>query len=604
MTYDYSSESKLLELPNPYRLQNRLLWICSGLLVVAGIVSLWWARAALQGEALRLAAAPLLSGLVMLAGGITCAATAARRLRFFFGRGRPASLAPEIPVGANGGSPAADAVKELLRQGGLRYPEPEGAIEGLLYHWMPTLITAPREVQFLARRFVFNLAAIAATLLSFVFSWFVFGTDVTRPWIGFLYFGFGVFFLLKPVLTQNRARLTRESLIGLIAAAILGPVLIGLLAPRLPSLGTFSLNAQTFTMLATALVACGLSMAAVLAQVDSAPQTRTSVEQGRLSMNAPPSTLLDELDRTLQAEWTERIPNRRYARIEPETTAATPSGSFAGELFEETQPLPVAGTKAPTFAAALAERRHQPLLVLDLYGLLLVLAAIALALAFVRGFDPASGWQSERLSLLGNSAILGFVAAFCFQSSARLWGRFNFESVLIWVEMIGSYQRSRIGTGNNFSSRMNTENDVVRTESMTLRVWRSRIESVVFGKDEARQVTAMFSTEKEAKALALHLVQFARAQSVLVAPGSQEDQARIAALNTGERSLAGPSDGVPAAQLQRELRTAAALGSVEPPSILDIDLESGAPPPLRCAACGTAALPHARFCAHCGKALT
>jgi hypothetical protein len=114
----------------------------------------------------------------------------------------------------------------------------------------------------------------------------------------------------------------------------------------------------------------------------------------------------------------------------------------------------------------------------------------------------------------------------------------------------------------------------------------------------------MFSTEKEAKALALHLVQFARGQSVLVAPGSQEDQARIAALNTGERSLAGPSDGVPAAQLQRELRTAAALGGVEPPSILDIDLESGAPPPVRCAACGTAAQPHARFCAHCGKALT
>jgi len=603
MTYDYSSESKLLELPNPYQLQNRLLWICGALLVAAGVTSLWWARAAMQDQTLRLAAAPLLTGLVMLAAGITCAATAARRLRFFFGRGRPASLAPDIPVGATGGSPAADAVKELLRQGGLRYPEPQGAIESVLYHWMPTLITAPREVQFLARRFVFNLAAIAATLLSFLFSWAVFGTDVTRPWIGFLYFAFGVFFLLQPVLTQNRARLTTASLIGLIAVAILGPVAIGLVAPRLPPLGNFSLNVQTFTMLVTALVACGLAMAAVLAQVDNAPQTRTSVEQGRLSMNAPPSTLMDELDRTLQSEWTERIPNRRYARIEPVTTAATPSGSFAGELFEETQPLPVAGTKAPTFAAALAERRHQPLLLLDLYALLLVVVAVGMALAFVRGFDPATGWQTSRLSLLGNSAILAFVAAFCFQSSARLWGRFNFESILVWVEMIGSYQTSRIGTGNNFSSRMNTENDVVRTEAMTLRVWRSRIESVVFGKDDARQVTAMFSTEKEAKALALHLMHFARGQSVLVAPGSPEDQARIAALNIGERSLAGPSDGVAAAQLHRQLHTAAALGTVEPPSILDIDLHGDAPPPVRCSACGTPALPQARFCAHCGTAL-
>jgi hypothetical protein len=604
MSYDYSSESKLLELPNPYQLQNRLLWGCAALLIAAGVTSLWWAREAMQDQAMRLAAAPLLTGLLLLGAGIACAATAARRLRFFFGRGRPASLAPEIPVGASGGSPAADGVKEILRQGGLTYPEPQGAIEGVLYHWMPTLITAPREVQMLARRSVFNLAAVAATLISFLFSWWVFGTPATRPWIGFLYFAFGVFFLLKPVLSQDRARLTTASLIGLIAAAILAPVAIGLFASSLPRLGDFSLNTQTFVMLATALVACGLAMAAVLAQVDSAPQTRASVEQGRLSMNAPPASLMDELERQLQSEWTERIPNRRYARIEPVTPAATPSGSFAGELFEETQPLPVSGTKAPTFAAAIADRRHRPLLLLDLYGMLLVVVAVGMALAFVRGFDALAGWQNNRLSLLGNSAILAFVAAFCFQSSGRLWGRFNFESILVWVEMIGNYQTSRIGTGNNFSSRMNTENDVVRTEAMTLRVWRARIESVVFGKDDARQVTAMFSTEREAKALALHLMQFARSQSVLVAPGSPEDQARIAQLNTGERSLVGPADNRSAAQLNRQLQTAAAVESVEPPSLLDLDLDVDSPAPrLHCTQCGTPAAPNARFCAHCGTAL-
>ena len=40
MSYEYGSESKLLELPNPYQLQNRLLWLCGALLVVAGVVSL------------------------------------------------------------------------------------------------------------------------------------------------------------------------------------------------------------------------------------------------------------------------------------------------------------------------------------------------------------------------------------------------------------------------------------------------------------------------------------------------------------------------------------------------------------------------------------
>jgi len=592
MSYDYSSESKLLELPNPYQLQNRLLWLCAALLILAGVTSLFWARAAMQDNALRLVAAPLLAGLVMVAAGLVAAATAARRLRFFFGRGRPASLAPEIPVGATGGSPAADHIKELLRQGGLTYPEPQGAIEGLLYHWAPRLITAPNEVQALARRYVFNLAAFAATLLSFAVSWLAFGSATTRPWIGMLYFAFGLFFLLKPLLSQGRARLTTASLVGLIAAAILAPVAIGLLSAKLPSLHGFSLNVQTFVMLGAALLACALAVAAVLAQVDNAPQTRASVEQNRLSMNAPPGSLMDELDRTMQATWTERIPNRRYARIDPVTQAATPSGSFAGELFEETQPLPVAGTKAPAFGAALAEPRHRALLLLDLYATLLVVTAIGMALVFVREFDASAPWQQNRYSLVGTSAILSFVAAYCFQASARLWGRFNFESVLTWVEMVGSYQTSRIGTGNNFTSRMNTENDVVRTEAMTLRVWRARIESVVFGKDDARQVTAMFSTEEDAKALAADLMHFARSQSVLVAPFSGEDQARIAALNAGERAMLPAGEAASAAQVQHHLHTAAALASSAPPATKRF-----------CSACGTEAAPGARFCSNCAAPL-
>ncbi len=596
MAYDYSSESKLLELPNPYRLQNRLLWLCAVVLMLAGVTSLWWARNAMQEEAIRLAGAPLLAGLMMVAASLACATRAARRLRFFFGRGRPASLAPDIPLHAVGSSKAADHVKDMLRQGGLTYPEPQGALAGLLYHWAPTLITAPIKVQQLAQLYVFNLAAIAATLLSFLFSWLVFGTPATRPWIGILYFAFGLFYLLKPIWSEGRAKLTTASLIGLIASAILAPVAIALLGHALPSLGNFSLNTQAFVMLSTSLVACGLAMAAVLAQIDPAPQTRASVEQSRLSMNAPPASLMDELDRNLQQQWTDRIPNRRYARIDPVTTAATPSGSFAGELLEESQPLPMAGTKAPTLALAFGERRYRTLLLLDLFAVALVFAAVAFALYFVREFNVMGSWQQNRFSVAGNSAILAIVATFCFQTSGKLWGRFNFESVLTWVEMMGNYQTSRIGTGNQFSSRLNTENDVVRTESMTLRVWRARIESVVFGKDEARQVTAMFSTEKEARALAAQLTQFAQGQSVLIAPGSAADQARIASLNSAERGMEAPSADAHAAQLQREMQVQAALTSAASAS------GSGAAT-IHCTQCGASATPGARFCAACGKAL-
>ena len=597
MSYDYSSESKLLELPNPYQLQNRLLWICGAILLLAGVTSLFWARGAMQESALRLVAGPLIAGLAMVAAGLLCATTAARRMRFFFGRGRPASLAPEIPVGANGGSKAADSVKEILRQGGITYPEPQGAVEGMLYHWAPKLITAPREVQFQAQRYVFNLCAIGATLVSFVVSWALFGNATTRPWIGMLYFAFGLFVLLKPVVSNGRAKFSRATLVVLIAAAILAPVGIGLVGAKLPSLYGFEVTAQTFVMLIGSLVACALAVWAILAQVDPAPQTRASVEQSRLSMNSPPGSLMDELDRLMQSSWTEQIPNRRYARIDPVTTAGTPSGSFAGELFEESQPLPVAGTQAPSLASALAAPRHRALLLLDLYGTILVIAAVVMSLTFVRAFDVAAPWRDNRFALVGTSAILAVMAAFCFQAAARLWGRFNFESILTWVEMVGSYQTSRIGTGNNFSSRMNTENDVVRTEAMTLRVWRARIESVVFGKDDARQVTAMFSTEQEALALSADLTTFARSQSVLVAPFSNEDQARINALNAGERAIAPANDAGAAAQVQHHLHAAAAIASAGGVASATSTLPMNAK--RFCSACGTEIAGGARFCSNC-----
>ena len=265
----------------------------------------------------------------------------------------------------------------MLRQGGIVYPEPQGAIEGLLYHWAPALITAPREVQLLARRYMFNLAAIAATLLSLLVSWFVFGTPATRPWIAILYFAFGLVVLLQPDpdaapgAGDDAPRWSPSS-----PPRSSPRSAIGLLGPKLPSLGAFSLDTQTFVMLGTALrrLRPGDGRDPGPDRPGAADAGERRVQQ-RLSMNAPPATLMDELDRLMQAAWSERIPNRRYARIDPVTTAATPAGSFAGELFEESQPLPISGTQAPTFASALAGRRHRALLVLDLYATALVVAA-------------------------------------------------------------------------------------------------------------------------------------------------------------------------------------------------------------------------------------
>jgi hypothetical protein len=520
-------------------------------------------------------------------------------LRFFFGRGRPASLAPEVAIGATGNSRNADHFKAMLRQGGLEYPEPQGALNGVLYHAVPRLITAPLVVQELAQRHFFNALAFVVTTASFVVAWALFGTPATRPLIGIAYFVFGAFVLLKPLASGGRANLSNMSLILLVVTAVVGPVLAGMLGKSLPPI-SFSVHGQAFFLLIACLLAVSLILLAVFAQVDQPPPTERSCEQLTLSMNGPPGALFTELDRKLQDQWSEKIPNRRYTRLEPVTEGAAGSGRFAGELFEETQPMPMSGTEAPTLIGALQAHRHRWLVVLDFYATILVLVGAVFALLYVRNFDPAhlldSGLTNH--APIGYSVICLVVAAFCFQSAAAIWGRFSFESVLVWVELLGVWQSSRIGTGNQFSSRMQTQNDVVRVESMTLRVWRARIESVVFGKDSARQVTAMFGTAEDARRLAAELSEFAAQQSVFIAPQAQEDQRRLAALQATEAQLLGrPADAaaIGAAQAHDALRIAAAHGG---------GAAAAQPAAARfCAACGARAIATARYCADCGQSL-
>jgi hypothetical protein len=602
MSYDYSSESKQLELPNPYRVQNTLMWVCATVLAVGGLTSLWWGRQAWAMSHAAAGALPIGLGLGLLTSGIWAAARAATRLRFFFGRKRPLSMAPEVAPGAVGTSDTAKSLQDLLRQGALEYPEPKGAIDGILYNLVPHLITAPVAIQALARKHFFNLAALIVTLLSFGAAWMLVTREEARPWVALAYFIFGFLFLLRPVVSQAKAQLSINSLVGLIAGAILGPVVLGWAAKSLPSLAGLSLLPQTTMMLISGLIALSIVLLATFAQIAQPPATRTSAEQLRLSANVPPSMLMDELDRRFQETWTERIPNRRYARIEPLIDPARHAAPFAGELLEETQPMPMGGSTAPTLQAALASHRHRWIAALDLYGTALTLLAVGFALAFVHGFNPDMAYIEQHFALMGMAGILLLVALFCQHAAAELWGRFDFESSVVWVEFAGTYQTSSIGTGNALSSQVNTQNQVVRIESMTLRVWRARIESVTFQKDGERKITAMFSTDKEAKDLANHLADFGRAQSTLIAPSASADHARLSALGAAEQFLSHES-GVPAL-LDSKVQLQAALIQAQPDLVPATSAAEGTAKDTAakyCHACGVSLVADARFCSACGK---
>lgn len=617
MSYDYSSEGKQLELPNPYRVQNQLLAICSVLLIIGSLFCLWKGRESwLQNQAMT-GLVPVVIGIGLLLAGLTAASAVASRLRFFFGRGRPASLSfmtpsghtsvvRELPNGSTGTGVDAEHIKDMLKQGVLAYPEPQGPLNGLLYHWVPQLITAPMRLQELARTHFFNLGALLITLISFAVADGLVRQASLRPWISLIYFGFAAVYLFRPLLSNQAATLNVQSVIGLVAGAILGPVAIGLMSPALPNLSGLSLTTQTVVLLITGLIAAVLVVLAILHQVETPPRTQTSSVQRRLSINCPPNQLMDELDRQLQEQWTEKIPNRRYIRVEPNIPFDQTTGPFQGETMEESQPMPIKSSAAPSIQAAWASPRHRWITALDLYATGLVAIALIMVLYFAANFDGRLA-AINHYSTAGTATILILVAVFCQRTAHELWGRFDFESIVQWVEVSGTYQTGKVGTGHNMlTSRLQTENQVTRVEAMTLRVWRARLESVAFGKDAPRQVTALFSTEAEAQTLADHLCDFGSAQSVLMAPTSTEDHARLSALGQAEGVLAQASPQVPGAPQAIEAITTAALApaiSHDAQATPAATSAADAAPARYCSACGHKAAAQARFCSACGAAM-
>lgn len=339
MSYEYSSESGRLDFPNPFRAENVFRFIGGAILLMGGIVLLLTSRGNLAASLSLWSAAPLLIGVLLLVHGIGYVARAMAQLRFFFGRGEPRSLAPDLATDEGGVNERSSALKETLRQNALVFQEPVGALNGLLYTLLPRLIYAPTPIQAIAQRQFQTALAMAVTLLSLLVAWVGFGGSRQASWLGLFYFCFAGFLLIRPLElgAQARANLDVRGLVVLILVALFGPVLIPFVAGGLPDISWLSLNGQTFLLLLAALAAVGLFFLALTKQLSAPPTTTMGCETSTLSFNAHPKQLMDELERELQRNWVEKVPNRRYLKVLPVLHGA--SGVFSGDVMEETQPF-------------------------------------------------------------------------------------------------------------------------------------------------------------------------------------------------------------------------------------------------------------------------
>ena len=583
MSYEFSSESKRLDLPNPFKIENYFLIFTSAIMVGVAIWLLMLGRTAIaEGNGFN-SYLPTIIGILMLVGGLTYCGWALAQLRFFFGRNEPKNI-DVINPSMSAKSTGVDMLRETIRQNALTYIEPKGALNGLLYSKIPNLIFAPLPIQLFAQRQFHNMLAIVAITLSLLISWLSLSDEQSIIWVGLFFFVISLAIVTKHLKnrTQQQSELGIKGLVGLVIMAILSPVLLPKLTQSLPSLPFANLTIQTLVLLVLTLIAIVLFFVALIKQMVPPPKTTSACNQQSFSMNCSPVQLVDEADRVLLNNWTEQIPNRSLSHVLPTITHGTMNtvGDFRGEVIEETQPMPNDELRKQTFKSALENPRYKGLIWLDVLGVIITTLGVGYIAYFVKNYNILNFVVQD----LGVATFgLGLIAlgAFCFKSAHRLWGRFDFVSKITWIEMLGNYQSAKMDYGNVISDRVKTEKQIINVENMTLRVWICEIDSVALSKDESRYITAMRGLNDDATYFANHLIQFAKNQSIIIAPDSQVDQQKIAA-------MALMNQAQPAAVEQIPSNTINYLAT-----------QKGS-----CAHCSNELAVGAKFCAHCGEKVT
>jgi hypothetical protein len=128
---------------------------------------------------------------------------------------------------------------------------------------------------------------------------------------------------------------------------------------------------------------------------------------------------------------------------------------------------------------------------------------------------------------------------------------------------------------------------------MTLRVWVSEIESVIFGKDSPRQVVRMRGLQAKADELATTLKQFGESKSMIIAPTTRTDMDRAQAIGQISALIDDPSKSTSTSQATINQQVAAATLTNQP----------SASTLSHCKSCHAEVESNSKFCMECGIAI-
>lgn len=549
MSYEFNSSDTLLnDFPNPFKFENTFMFITAAVTMAGAIHIILSAKQLFQTHNDALAAVTL--SLAMLLGGVSVKTLikVLSQVRFWLGRRFPNGLAGELPVKECGVGVGTEELLDTMRHRALDFPEPQGALNGVLYSLVKDLITSPAPVQAAAVLHFHTILQLAALLVSLVVSYLVFAGTAHEGVASWLFLPATGLSILTPFTQQ--ARLSMDAapdaqaqassangavwkLLGLVVFSIMAPVVIPRVLPALPIPPMWVAPALLLT---GSLVASLLFFFALASRLDRASHTDVSCEQTTIAMNCAPAQLWTAISRDFQSSWERSIPNRAYANIPPDVSEGE-RGSFGGYIVEETQPVPTSTTQFRTWGEAFQVTSARLLLALGAWGVVCATAASFVGAYYAANFATMERMQISRVMVVVIALCL--VAVLSHKIGHLLWSRMQFKSRVYWIETSGTYQESKIAIGNQFKGHTQSSSTLTRIEDATLRVWVTDIVSVVFGKDGHRSIIAMAAVDGIAKSMADRLIAFAADQSSIATPTSGRDMQRaqsIGALDAAVRA--------------------------------------------------------------------
>ncbi|TQV81436.1 hypothetical protein [Aliikangiella coralliicola] len=586
MAFEYGSDT--LGIKNPFKFEGLVLTLRGLIVTVLGVVALLAVKDLVADGAKEAGWLSLAIGVLLLGNGVVAAGRGLfKMMRFFVGRGVPASLARNISKSEAHTRENYIAYRDkeleqmLMGRKNLTFVEPIGWLARLIHTLMPRLLFMPYPIRTAAQQLSSGLLYTLLAFLCYGLAWFSGSTGLTEisntPVLDWLSIVLAVFLFL--IWASRRSPLKRivqvsvsgagsKGVILMVVFSILAPVGLSYFHHNVNNLPELPLSAGTYiaTMSALGLVAAAYGLILTYCRASKAdPKTQVSEFRNNWQESIHPQEIFINFENIVMANRRyKEIPNRVYRDFDANLIeqGSNDKGKFSGEMIQETQPVfkEVPGT--PFFKT------------LRLSGTLIgeILLVVA-AVLFYQAIEPVTQVKSAPLAAVDALVfpMLIWVFGRIISNTAHIfWAEMHFESLIVFFQCQGTYAESKLSTGTSIHDSTRSENVVVRS-SLTPWIVTSRIVTSCFAESGSnnlefyRRILEMHKADDDLDKITGEMREFLG------------DRQTIASVN--DKDLASASDIFQVNQETRSANSKAAIDQVKSPQIpherAEGQLESG-----------------------------